>query len=343
MATEIVYLLGAGASYGERDENALSPWIKRGVPIVNELEKSIRNFVARLSSKGPNFPIDHEQINQHSLSSIITLLNWLAEKCKEFPTIDTYAKLLYITKQEAEYKKLKNALSLFFTLIQVPNKRDLRYDGFIASLIGENLEFPNNLKILSWNYDCQFEFAYGEYLKSVNRYMQKIWGDLNVCSKNTQRILKNDFGLIKLNGTAITIDGHSHSLRDIFYDYSHPLQTIEECCNVFVKSNDSLSNILSFAWDTDEKTEQFFQNVEKQMRSVKTLVIIGYSFPYVNRSIDRKIIQNMYNLQRVYIQDIEPDSIYENFVATLSDERKMNTITYVPRHNLKQFVIPNEL
>ena len=50
--SKIVYLIGAGASYGERNKdksgNIIHGSIKRGLPVVNELERSIDDVCNRI-------------------------------------------------------------------------------------------------------------------------------------------------------------------------------------------------------------------------------------------------------------------------------------------------------
>ncbi len=70
------------------------------------------------------------------------------------------------------------------------------------------------------------------------------------------------------------------------------------------------------------------------------LVIIGYTFPFFNRAIDRKVIGAMTKLDRVYIQDIEPEKVRDTFFSIRSDlpENKIKLIK-----NCDQFFLPPEL
>ena len=113
--SKIVYLFGAGASYGERyttnNGQKRQGAIMRGFPIVNEFVNSIGYLISDIESTkaSDQFPAIPEQIE-----NIIENLNWLKEKCNQYPTIDTYAKQLFITEgiEGENYLKLKNALSL---------------------------------------------------------------------------------------------------------------------------------------------------------------------------------------------------------------------------------------
>ena len=126
--------------------------------------------------------------------------------CDTYPTIDTYAKMLYVKDEKMEYKKIKESISIFLLLSQVFESRDLRYDGFIASLINRDKGLPSDIHILSWNYDTQFEFAYSGYMNN-NKTIPFIWHDLNVMHKNMNisHSSNQGFSLTKLNGTAFFI------------------------------------------------------------------------------------------------------------------------------------------
>jgi len=54
-------------------------------------------------------------------------------------------------------------MSIFFTAEQVRMQPDYRYDSFFASILNDLQSFPENIKILSWNYDLQFEISFAEY------------------------------------------------------------------------------------------------------------------------------------------------------------------------------------
>ncbi|WP_300740056.1 hypothetical protein [uncultured Alistipes sp.] len=334
---KITYLLGAGASFGTRrrdkSNNTIAGAIQRGIPIVNEFETTIKLYKEGL--------LDNTIYDDIQYSVFEDELNWLAEKCHQYPTIDTYAKQLYITEgiHSENYTELKNRLSLFLTLIQNKQTRDLRYDGFIASLIQEGIKFPDEISILSWNYDSQFEFAFADYLK---KDMNTLWKELNIYSKTFPlTYTANKFGIIKLNGSALLCDPKSKTLWD-------PNNTIGNrtriMMDLYTSGAVNVCNTLSFAWEQDEN---LVKTIIDTVQDAEVLIIIGYSFPYVNRNIDRAIIQNMKRLHTIYIQDPNANSIEERFEAVLDPfqvnllERKQ--IKIIKRAYADQFIIPNEL
>ena len=90
--SKVTYLFGAGASYGERGQKGLN-YVKRGIPIVNEMVDGI-DYVIRDLSARPTLK---------NIEAIISHMNELKQHCAEYPTIDTYAKMLFTTKRFKEY------------------------------------------------------------------------------------------------------------------------------------------------------------------------------------------------------------------------------------------------
>jgi len=328
-STEIVYLLGAGASYGMRDKEGD---IIRGLPIVNEMANEVEKLRVSLIPKEARSLTDIERF-------IINSLTRLRDNCINYPTIDTYAKQLYVTHRQDEYEQLKKDLTIFFTLMQEPRKKDLRYDGFIASLVEQGATiptFPSNVKILSWNYDSQIEFTFSNYLEKHMRTIWHIYYYLNVRHKFATDEKRSGFEIIKLNGTAYPTDRKNMKAIDYFLGFDISRNTI--CERLFERD---APNILSFAWEQDEN---FYSDIADEIKNATTLVIIGYSFPYVNRKIDRMLIQSMENLKNVYIQDLVPELIEESFNATLSEKQiKSGQIKCKHFRNVNQFIIPREL
>ena len=328
---KITYILGAGASYGERDKEGE---IKRGVPIISEFSIAIHSLIKLLSEKCDGFTGKEKE----NLLLIKDELKWLSDKCGDYPTIDTYAKMLFITQKGEIYNRVKNALSIYLTLNQLFLPHDLRYDGFIASLLNEDKKFPS-IDILTWNYDAQFELAYSDY-SNDGKYIMKLWENLNVISKTITTKNKNEdvFSIAELNGTALFIDRQDEkTIIDIFnggYDLNKAIVKIGEILHY----NNLYRNTLSYSW---ERNDEFIKTIIERVKNTTSLVIIGYSFPYVNREIDRLVIQNMEYLKKIYIQDPFADDIKENVQAILLDSRK--EVTIITKKNTKQFFIPNEL
>lgn len=334
--SEVIYLIGAGASYGKRRINnktgeEIPGEIERGLPIVNQLEPAIDFFCRNIGPYNSDSYYDAEYPN------LYRELTWLRDLCKTYPTIDTYAKKLFVTGDKRGLSRLKKALSAFFVLIQSHEKRDLRYDGFIASIIGDDGSLPNQISILSWNYDYQIEFVLQDF-SPIKIELLQVWQKQGITCKGFNSSINNTtFNCVKLNGTAMFSNSDGELIDPLFYDNDR----IEKC---YSYGNDSWRSNISFAW---EKDESFIDSVLPLIMDTKVLVIIGYSFPYVNRAIDRKLVQNMNALRTVYIQDKAALDVKQSFETLLSNTQQRlinnNKMHIYPITSVAQFMIPNEL
>lgn len=328
----VTYLLGAGASYGVRDKETKSGgnMILRGVPVINEFKYAIDSLIAK-HIRELN-PINHD-------------LRVLSQICEEYPTVDTFAKLLYVTKSPTftnypniDYDKLKRLLSIFLLLSQEVRTRDSRYDGFIASVIKDNGEFPP-MTILSWNYDAQFEMAYSGYADE-GRYIPILWKKLNVLHKtyNTSFDVTKPFAMVKLNGTAFFVEkDENRTLIDLFFGgYKSDRERYQQAVK-FYNDSERYENTLSYVWEKENRG-QIIKVSQERVKNTRTLIVIGYSFPYVNREIDEQIIGSMEELRRVVVQDPYPSEIIER-IKSMAPSNGRN-IEYIAYQNTNQFFIP---
>lgn len=272
-------------------------------------------------------------------------LLWLNEEGRNHTSIDTFAKKLFVRKDFSSLKKLKATLSTFFTLCQVQNF-DKRYDAFFATLIDEDpFSLPSNIRIISWNYDWQFEKAYSEYsdLKSLNDLQRK----LNVISKFFDG--KNDpikFSLTKINGSV----GFYSPIKSPFnyvnvlpsndfeIESKKVLKTYADF--LFEKGNDWEST-LSFSWEPEQEKGNIINAAKENIHDCEVLVIIGYSFPNFNRRVDREIIGSIKNLKKIYIQTLKEsaENVKIRFKAILPDFPDNRIILWT---DCDQFLIPDE-
>ena len=323
----ITYLLGAGAS-------------QQCLPVVSEMSEKINETIEWISQASKS---NARLFLSSDYRSMISDLKALAEICepKRNFSIDTYAKKLKISGMGKEYDKLKNTLTLFFTLQQLRNFPDVRYDNFWASLINQRDELPNNIKILSWNYDFQLELTYQDFIRSDSLIDSAT--ALNLVSHKTpiDNYRSTDaFTIFKINGSATynseAIRGRQNYVVNNLKSSPLP-NAIEEIINY--QSFKGIENHLSYAWEHNI-SNKFFKHLLECVKLTNVLVIIGYSFPFFNRTVDKLIIDSMINLGTVYIQDPNASNIAERFSAIRFNEGhiyvKEITDTY-------QFTLPNEL
>jgi hypothetical protein len=237
------------------------------------------------------------------------------------------------------YDDLKRYLAVALLMLQNHKTRDLRYDAFLASIIDDHGKLPP-MTILSWNYDAQFELAYSGY-STESRYIPFLWKRLNVLNKTYASDFKPnaDFAMIKLNGTAFFSDmrcrdeiygSNEAGIRDCFFGGER--KTMVQCGADYLSS--VCHNRLSYAWEKDG-FEKMKGDIISRVRDTEELVVIGYSFPYVNNSVDTFIVKNMRNLQKVIIQDPNPEEIEER-IRTMTDS--LYLVKYIPKQ-WKQFYI----
>lgn len=353
--SKIIYYMGAGASYGKKEAREVIDkgtkkerlLIHEGLPVINEIGTCLLAFKEAVA----NAPIDinghYSFLNKYSTSGddinhmrncLITDIEKVYEANKEHATIDTYAKKLYLIKRTNELKRLKNVLTTFFVWAQIVSKTDQRYDTFLANILQENtLSIPNGISVISWNYDSQLEMAYRNYSQD---------GNLPIFDKNAH-IDYQDSGncgkIFKVNGSANFDDFCMVDYISKHTDVDSIIQLIEYYGSLNADTAElgfQFTSRLSYAWETSERQKQMFDMLQKVTYDTTTVIVIGYSFPYFNRQIDRKIFAAMPYLQTVYIQDPNPEAIEPSLRAVLLDE---NATKIVYQKDCTQFYLPREL
>ena len=73
-----------------------------------------------------------------------------------------------------------------FLYSQYINPADRRYDAFIAAILNHKTDkLPDHVKVISWNYDIQFEKAMAEFM--VEKSFRSAQIRLNVVPKTNER------------------------------------------------------------------------------------------------------------------------------------------------------------
>lgn len=340
--SKVVYLLGAGASRGTRDERK---GILTGLPIVKEIKDELQNMTNLLAS----IPLNDKELEE-SKQMLIKGFQKLKVACSDNATIDTYAKKLWLQGKKDEFAQVELLLTIFFILEQVIHKPDNRYDSFFANILqrevecSDELTLPDDIRILSWNYDNQLELIYRGYYETKYSHIRDILGIYDVKSKEDEKSLMKNSYVIKLNGTANFVDEEDWLqfsdankitetlLKNILNKYAECLQVGR--CDGRLR--------LNFAWE-EAYSNDLLENVMPQLvQEATALVVIGYSFPYFNRKIDRLIFENMLHLKKIYIQDEYPERIQQYMTPVIPTD-KLAGITIVPLDDVEQFYLPPEL
>ena len=350
---KIIYLLGAGASFGKRGNEAKGfpidikklnsthhsfdtcANIIEGLPVVCEIPNRIKYIISEIYKEINKSYSTKPQ--QDSLQRLINDLEWMYTESRRHNTIDTFAKKLYLTKQWAAYERLKRIVSAYFMLEQLLGQTDKRYDTFYASILGNHIgDFPKNLCVVSWNYDCQFELAFKEYFDTPN--LDKIQTHLNISHKIGVKNRTDNFSIIKLNGTALMYNESRNEFIDAF-DNNHNMNPILQIVSVFYDKNHKCA--LSFAWEN--MMNDFEERIIKCVEEAEILVVIGYSFPFFNRSVDKLLFDNMPKLKKIYLQDKDPNKIEESVNNLLTASHRANKTIIEKKYQTEQFYLPPEL
>ena len=349
----VTYLIGAGASAGKRGDNG---YIIEGLPCVNEISSSIRDICNLIDQTPIPDYVEKWEDTQLELNSkadwdnarkkLLLSFQRLLVHSERHATIDTYAKKLVLKNNQIEFKQLEQLLTLFFIFLQVQNSPDSRYDTFLANILESNLHFPLNIRVLSWNYDSQFELAYSGY-DTVN--------ELLVGYKNA--MFDMDYEIIKINGTATFSNQENISklrkeiwnrIWEISEDTRGSIQLQRDQAwlvefvylyqlYVYGRTNNTH---LSFAFDNTCPSNKIMTSIDNIIRRTDALVIIGYTFPFFNRKIDRQILQGLEDGVKIYIQDPYPERIRQSLKAVLPDVIDENITTL---SQVDQFFLPPEL
>lgn len=353
--TDVVYLMGAGASFGKRGKEDLFHKVEinsgdavstnyiqyanilEGMPLVIEIPQRILYIcdLIRNSDSTTDFYVTQTSF-EFTKDLLVKDLMWLYDGAIKHATIDTFAKKLFLTGRVEEYNKLKKLLAIYFIIEQVINKPDSRYDTFLANILTPNLEIPNRIKILTWNYDSQFEIAFNEYKKTIITPK-----DIGCYSLHDNEITKSP-AIFKINGTASF--NNWNSLAN--FRSNHKLnKTILDKIIYAYKDNESL---LSFAWETSKKKSDDIPTIRtaiEQIKEARILVVVGYTFPFFNRVVDKSLISSMDYLNKIYIQDPRANEVMQNIDAVLPVNKKKpyEPVSIIPITNCDQFYLPPEL
>jgi len=329
---KLTYLFGAGAS-------------RNAIPIVSELPKELFDFRNSLSSG----VVDQKYAaaKESLIKQIDDILKALEHNTSSFdpdcPSIDQYAKELWQIGDIEGFRNIKRVLALFFIFKQSKKEIDQRYRTFYSRILSQHaLKIPESIKIISWNYDSQFELAYRHFSKIDDPFTNK--DKIGILAKHLFPRLSygpawmptaSGTSIFKVNGTAtIYHTGTGQEERnDVFSNI------FDDVCDKFMRCSVSHESALSFAWE-DEEHEAGYEGilplVKEAIKDSDILVILGYSIPFYNKTIDYEILQSMEKLNKVYIQDPNADSVKSNFSRICS----VQNISIIP--NTEQFEVPIE-
>lgn len=357
----ITYFTGAGASY-------------HSLPLIRTMNARMKAFSTYLVSKRDEGILKHPFADQ-----FIRELNELIEIETQKVTIDSYARELSISTQPGSKVKLirlKSILSSYLIFEQlkkpkelvlysdndefeiknspkVPLEREIqemiktpidkRYSNFWGDYISETKDvLPDNIKIISWNYDRQFESSYSEIKNCSLGFAQD---KLQVFPSISDTINLSRSCILKLNGTAGLYNGLSKRKFNLFESSSENelIEQLDFFITPFEANYNHLSSdrpLLTFAWEAEDIVNQTRQLAKQILQETTILIIIGYSFPVINRIVDRSIFESIPKLKNIYFQapEDEMDELFDKLDAINPGLKSLAT----PVKNLSTFHVPNE-
>lgn len=343
--SKVVYLLGAGASFGKRkDPEELSmddvSLIEEGLPIITEINKEIEYIIGVINSvdlDDGNYKLRGKRCAVDDLKEeLISGYEWMLNESSRHATIDTFAKKLYLKGDNENYARLKFLLSSFFMFEQNLHPYDKRYDTFLANILNKDLALPNDLFLMTWNYDVQLDIAFREYSEI---------GLSMVCPTETRRLDTNS-KVYKINGSA---NFYGKNYQDTFVfshnKFSNLLNLILFMLSFVTKDglySDGITDLL-FSWEKN-KFDGISNALYDKISDAEVLVVIGYTFPFFNREIDREIMSNMFNLNKIYIQDPQAKKVKISLKSILPAEKYSSLLNDDDLiYDTSNFFLPPEL
>ncbi len=269
-------------------------------------------------------------------------LRELAHKSVEFGTIDTYAKYLYLLDQE-KLADLKNTLIFFFLSEQIIKKKfDKRALIFLTTILQYQQVFPSNIKILTWNYDFQIQTAAlqfkEEQFNTIGTSGWKHSPPLISYFPYSGYKLSEDPSLIHLNGIAGYYQNDENTYDHFFNQKDIP--NYNSLLSLLRKLRKNVNRYLSFAWEGDVRSNML-EIACRIVENTNVLVVIGYSFPFFNREIDKELFEvfkRNNELKKIYFQDPFNDGQFLRNQFGLND-----TIEILHVKNVKNYYVPMEL
>jgi hypothetical protein len=320
----ILYLLGAGASC-----NAL--------PLASQFSERLTEFAKKLRMAGPHLTaLDESDLPTtdpvwgDARRELAMAIEWLAEESSHHTSVDTFAKKLYFRKERDTLRKLKATLSAYLVAEQAQKNVDLRYDSFLASVVkfddDMSIRLPRKLRILTWNYDTQLEKAFYGFCRDQDTVEQKITNNRQIrringcCGREFPGNIDKWFHLV----WDTTPDAGWKAAIGLYKEYME-------------KPLGWPGPDICFAWENATTSHSFLEEVS-------VLVVIGYSFPYFNRTVDDLIFKQLgVNLRRVYVQCPEKDhALVKERLKLLLPPIDLDESSIVSITSTDLFYIPDE-
>lgn len=340
--SHLTYLIGAGAS-------------KNALPLDNELVKVMEelNLIGRKHPK--------EIIDQSYFDSFENRFKKVVELASKESSIDTLAKKHQYNSYM--FYDIKNLIWSYFSIEAGKNNIDKRYTNLLLRVQDDNasrFKLKENVSFLTWNYDLQIAEAIAsidhiDIGKVAEKYYTHPGYELlypDLINRNSKPKL---FKLIHLNGCA----GYYRKLPDNNYThwcgcdiadphrYNDFIRLVEQNFYTNTINSSSNRNSISFAFENNHFKEQSLKYSKQIAAETTHLVIIGYSLPDFNKSIDSQILDEMKKLRYVCIQNPLAEKIKTKLLGiskNIQYRHQVNELEfYLEDDDMNQFHLPPDI
>lgn len=281
----------------------------------------------------------------------------LIEELNNEYSIDTLA-LEHIEDAE-KLHYIKVLLWLFFSGNAGKKILDKRYKPLLLNLRDKSsnpFRLRQDVSFLSWNYDLQVEEVYAnlsgtELVKVPNMlytYPSVKFVNPGALNKKSSSDL---FQLIHLNGCGGFYYDQERKIYDSWYncDFSQK-SDFEGMLDLVIKKfhtngsfKNALTSCLNFAGEINNQSYEKDFYTRKVAEKTTHLISIGYSFPDNNRQIDTALIDQMENLEYIFIQAKNADEVERKLLTRsplIRDKINTNALALYKDYECSGFHIP---
>ncbi|PKA23869.1 hypothetical protein CH381_23630 [Leptospira sp. mixed culture ATI2-C-A1] len=349
----ITYLIGAGTSY-------------YAIPLVKNLNKRLVTLVEEIhktpipSNAFKEYPFIKNYNIQTAKDELLEDAKWLEKEAGD-NSIDTLAKRYSDLNDQRKLNKIKATLTAYLIFEQTKNeiqnlnegtrRIDYRYLDFLAKTSRPKdklVKINNQINVISWNYDMQWELAYFKYypelLISQIHDLLNYYPRINNKEENIDN-LREQFTLIKLNGTAGLFEYEQNSTILAMVKNLNELDNFEaaqEALKAYLHSKGQLAGYQSGLRFAFERKNYLFDSIEISKKAISEsnkIIVIGYSFPEFNREYDREILLSLKANKEIIIQDTPESSLrIAEIISSIYSDQIPPKITI--KNNLEYFYIP---
>jgi len=354
---KITYYLGAGASY-----NACPILEKQAEMMIAlaRMELTVQGESGGMTTPYLFIESERNLLPNDNIIKILWHIGYFGKQAQSFNTIDTYARKLKLSGTDSELNLLKMSISVFFDLWEnfyeeryshffLDPENEIRYKNidyrytslFSVLLERERLKLTINdsFKFITWNYDLQLESTFQSFMR------ENEVKDLNQLNQYFFPFMENN----EQDNDVYHLNGHRGFFKEeerIFQiknniSYEQYWSGVDWLFKSTEKNSADFHKYIKYAWEHDIKSE-WFERISKILRETEVLVIIGYSFPPFNRSIDQFLFSRLDSkkIKKIVYQD--PNGNKQIIENLFKDPDLFKDKIFIEKESMNQFHLPNE-